>query len=1251
MEEKNKYRMMCHLHLHTDYSLLDGAAKAEKYLELAKQYNHPSMAITDHGNMSGTFSFYNSCKEFGIKPIIGMEAYINDEIGEHEEKKEEGKDSHLIILVKNKEGYVNLNKLSYLSFTEGYYRRGRIKLDWLFENKKGLVIGTACVGSVFGRLLFSKKENSEEEAEKIFKRFVDEFGDDFYAEIQINEFEEQKIYNEFIIKMAKKYNVLTVVTGDVHYAKPEDSKLQNVGIAIYQQSSLEKSFAIHAKHLNYTNSEYFHWANKEYNYGYNTEFINECIDNTLKISKKCKFDFEIGVDKYPKYNPTQDVIDYFKTSDNKEIIYKLAHAKLNQRLKEYKKNNIVKIDEEVIKNYRERLNYELKVIGKNNMLDYFLVTWELIKFCDEDDVSHGPGRGCFVPNTRVKMSDGMYCPINMVKIGDDVIDSFGKKQKVIDVLQYEVNEEIVELEFENGKKISCTKEHKFLTKNRGWVEAKNLKNEDDFVIIEYLKTNLKNKNLKKYKGKVCDLTVENSHTYNVEGLGVHNSAAGCLLSYCLGITKIDPIRFKLYFERFLNPTRKSAVDIDIDFEAGTDEKTLQFLYDKYGKERVVSVITFSTFNEKGCLKDVTRAFGQDTGFESDVFAVTKEMPSKFETTLEEWFDEWPNDTNCSKRVKNWLTDQKNREILDITLKMQGQVRNLGKHAAGIVITPTEVWNCIPVNITKGSVVTAFQESSFSKDLSDLGILKLDRLKLETLNIIKEAIKLVREHKNIDITNKVENINLEDKNLYIELLLGNNHGIFQFESSGMNAIVKNMRAENFEELVAANALYRPGPMSIGAHEEYIKNKFLPIREREYAHPTLIPLLEDTKGVLIFQEQLMFIAHEIGGMSLGEGDVLRKAMDKAAKIIAKTSVKEELTKEEKKDKNYKKYLELWDKFKKGAKTKGLNDTEISVVEEWLIKYLGYSFNRSHSVSYTYIAMQTLFLKHYYPTEFYTALLNHPKSGGGKDKEKERMQATILAAISKGIKIVTPTRKSNWGWTMLKENVIAMGFSAIDGMGEVAYDELKKYDIGNMEKQEFFTIPFKKFNKTSFEACLKAKIFDDWSHSREELKEFRKHKIKNSKQLNLFGETQYDAVENVIKSKTFPKTTDEEKEKDFMKVCGADLKLIEKIAYLKQKFYEKKEEDIEPFTKFDNSDKYYYFCLEDIEEKLSKNNRKYYQLMLSDGATKRKMIMWENSYVKRQEILEVGSFYVTKFKKENGWLNFDNEASFVKAPVEPE
>ena len=460
-----------------------------------------------------------------------------------------------------------------------------------------------------------------------------EFGDNLVAELQFNEYEGQKFYNRWLLKMIKKYSLMPILTNDVHYAFKEDSELQDTLIAINQKSKLGNSFKLNTRNLFYANVDDFHTFNKQFGFNYPESFVDMCLDNTLKVAEKLNYEFDLGKEKYPRYEPSIQVEEYFKTEDTKEIITRIAFAKLKQKLNKYKETGLVDVTPKKEKEYHDRLTYELEVIENKSMLDYFMVNWEIVKFCKENNIATGPGRG---------------------------------------------------------------------------------------------------------------------------------SAAGCLLSWCIDITKIDPIRFDLYFERFLNPSRNSPPDIDIDYEKGTDDITTQFLYDKYGKNRVLNVSTFSTFNEKGCLKDVVRAhFGdEETGFESDVHAVTKEMPTfdRVEYSLADWFEKWPSDPACSDRVKRWLTDRGNRKILDQTLMLQGQIRGIGQHAAGIVITPGPCWEYLPTNIiaSNKSIVTAYQEADKSgKDLSELGILKLDRLKIETLNVIKDAIEIIKTKKNIDINDKID----------------------------------------------------------------------------------------------------------------------------------------------------------------------------------------------------------------------------------------------------------------------------------------------------------------------------------------------------------------------------------------------------------------------------------------------------------------------------------------------------------------
>ena len=743
---------------------------------------------------------------------------------------------------------------------------------------------------------------------------------------------------------------------------------------------------------------------------------------------------------------------------------------------------------------------------------------------------------------------------------------------------------------------------------------------------------------KKYKGSLYDLCFKNEHYFysvsNIDNDFVTNSKSAILV-------------------------HNSMPDIDVDFMTGTDDVTDNFLYEKYGKNRVLSVSTFSTFNEKGCLKDVVRAhLGEEyTGFDSEVHAVTKEMPNfdKVEYSLKDWFINWPNDENCSEVVRKWLTNPANKVIIEQTLKFQGQIRGVGQHAAGIVITPGPCWEYLPTNIiaSNKNIVTAFQEADKSgKDLSELQILKLDRLKLETLNAIVDAIALVKKTKGVEITKQVKNIDLSDPNLYAELRLCMNNGIFQFESVGMGALIRGMGAESFEEVVAANALYRPGPMGIKAHEEYIHNKFHP-EEIKYVHPALEKILGKTNGVLIFQEQLMFIAHEIGGMSLGEGDMLRRYMDKASSAIAKKSKGEELSKKE--QDNYNEFEKYWTKFIEGAVKNGYKAEEVDIIKDWVIKYLGYSFNRSHSVSYGYLAMQTLFLKHYYPTEFYTALLNHPKSSGDKAKVQAWIAAAIASAMSKGIKILPPSTKSGWRWTMTGEKEISMGFSGINGLGDIAYAELmgfleaKQKPLDKLSLVEFFELPFSKFNKSAFEACVKAGVFDSWSDSRAfilSLKEKKRKKVaKNQFALFDMAGEEFDIK---MDSSKFSKTTEEEKRVGFMEVCNFDLKKIERIAYIREEIDKQTKRPLDNIINFEEED-WYFFILEDFKEELSKTGKKYLTLTVGDGISVIKLRMFGNMVEKVLPQLERGRVYVSRFEKNEGkFLNFSRNAQFKKMNI---
>ncbi|GIV43963.1 MAG: hypothetical protein KatS3mg035_1086 [Bacteroidia bacterium] len=490
-EEDRRKRPMVHLHLHTFHSILDGAGSIDNYVKLAREFNHPAIAITDHGTLSGTFEMYKKCKAAGIKSIMGIEAYVNDKQGDFEEKKYEGGNSHQSIFVMNQEGFVNLNKLVYKSYDEGFYKRGRIKTEWLFEYKNGLFITTSCAVSHMSKLV---REGKEAEAEEYLKDLMREFGDNMAAELQFNEFDGQKIYNNWLLKMIKKYSLMPILTNDVHYAFKEDAELQDTLIAINQKTKLGEAFKLNTRHLYYANADDFHEFNKKFGFNYPEKFVDLCLENTLKVAEKLNFEFDMKTEKYPKYEPTQDVLEYFKTNDTKEIITKLAYGKLKQKLNKYKQNGLVNITPEKEKEYFDRLKYELEVIEEKKTLDYFLVYWELIRDYRQKGYNIGPSRGsaggcllswcleitdidpirfdlyferfmnptrkCLTENNYILLKDGTYKKVSEINLENSPETELGIGE-LVEIVKREIepNEKVFEIELENGFKIELTSNH------------------------------------------------------------------------------------------------------------------------------------------------------------------------------------------------------------------------------------------------------------------------------------------------------------------------------------------------------------------------------------------------------------------------------------------------------------------------------------------------------------------------------------------------------------------------------------------------------------------------------------------------------------------------------------------------------------------------------------------------------------------------------------------------------------------------
>lgn len=470
-------RPVVHFGVKTHFSLLCGAGSIDDYIKRAKELNHPAIAIADYETMSGTFSLWQKAKANGIKPICGTEIYLNDTLEQDSQAEKEKGGYPVKILIKNKQGYVNLNKLIYMAHTQGFDGMySRICTDWLIEHKEGLIVTTGNFQGYMASLLFKGHKTS---ASKYWGKLQEAFQEDFIAEIKLNEIPEQKRFNGFVLKMAAATKTMVILDNDVHYVMPEDNKLQDTVVAIKDGRSINKAKLEERRKLYYLSRIDYYRLNQKFGYNYPNDILKIFMDNTLKLAERCDFDFEVGVEKYPKYIPTQDIINWAGTEDTSIIIRKMAFAKLKQKLnRKFEKGKIPKT-QEVVEEYVRRLEYELQVIGDKKMLDYFLVNWEILRDYRQKGYETGSARGCFVPGTRVMMDNGMYSPIEAIEKGEKVIDVDGVSQIVLDTLEYNIEEEIITLEFENGKKVSCTKDHEFFTNNRGWVKAHDLTEEDD----------------------------------------------------------------------------------------------------------------------------------------------------------------------------------------------------------------------------------------------------------------------------------------------------------------------------------------------------------------------------------------------------------------------------------------------------------------------------------------------------------------------------------------------------------------------------------------------------------------------------------------------------------------------------------------------------------------------------------------------------------------------------------------------------
>jgi len=833
-----------HLHVHTEYSLLDGAITLPKLVDHAKAQGAKALAITDHGNIFGAVKFFQLCKKAGIKPILGMEAYMAEDVSERVVDK---KYYHLIILVQNEIGYKNLCQLIAYSYKDGFYFKPRIDYKTLEKYNEGLIITSACLGGHIAQLLKSDQENIAREK---INWFLKVFGPErFYFELQPEDQAEQVDLNKKLLALSKEMGVSCIVTTDCHYLNLSDHEAHEIMLAIGTGKRFDDPTRFSFKDCRaYMRSE--------------QELLEifkddpEIVYNTGKIADMCNFDFQTGKLFFPKFQTPENKTPEQHFADLCHIgLKKLAHNK--------------RFAIEEIEKYKARLNLEIDLIIKMGFVGYFLIVSEFIRWARSTGIPVGPGRG---------------------------------------------------------------------------------------------------------------------------------SAAGALVAWCLEITNIDPLKYNLLFERFLNPERVSMPDIDIDFCIEGREHVINYIKETYGQDKVCQIITFGTMLTKAVIKDVARALGLP--FEESNM-ITGLVPEQLKITLKEAIEQEP---KLQELINN---NSMIKRIFDVAFRLEGVTRHASKHAAGIVITPEPVHEMLPIFIPpkEQAIVTQYAMT----ELETLGFLKIDLLGLKNLTLIRNALISIEKNRNIKID--IDHIPLDDAITFKLIQEGKTSGVFQLESDGLKEVLRKLKPDKFEDIIAVNALYRPGPLGSGMVDDYILRRHGQ-QEINYFFDELKDVLQETYGVIVYQEQVMKIASVIGGYSLGEADILRRAMGKK---------KADVMAEQKK------------LFVDRAIARGYDQKKSDDLFELMAYFAGYGFNKSHSAAYALIAYQTAYLKANFPAEFTACLISLESSNA------ENMVFYLKEAKDMGLEILPPDINQSEIEFSIVDNKILFGLQGIKNIGTTSLSNI--------------------------------------------------------------------------------------------------------------------------------------------------------------------------------------------------------------------
>ena len=923
-----------HLHAHTEYSMLDGAAKIVDYLKKVKDLNQPAAAITDHGNLYGAMEFVQKANDLGIKPIIGYEAYITPGSRFDRPDRENNKRYHLTLLAENNIGYQNLVELVSKAYTEGYYYKPRIDYELLDQHHDGLIALSGCLGGELAQHLApdgsveegnTSNERSFEKALDIAKKYQSIFGkENYFIEIHNHGIKQQLDILDDLVEIAELIDAPLVAANDSHYVEENGAEAHDALLCVQTNRTLDDE-----SRFRFDGSGYYVKSAEEMRKLFPEDKYPGACDNTLAIANRVNYEFNFDNSYLPDF-PIED-----KNVSPEELL----------KIKVYEggESKYGTLTSEII----ERIDYELDVINSMGFASYFLIVGDLIEFSKKRNIRTGAGRG---------------------------------------------------------------------------------------------------------------------------------SAAGSIVSYCLGITGIEPLEYGLIFERFLNKGRKSLPDIDMDFDERYRNDVIQYAIEKYGQDRVAHIVTFATIKAKQAIRDAARVLGLPFSSGDRVAKLMPPMILGNTATISECLSlDEENTSGYSKEFysaseelrKQYKNDEEAKQIIDIALGLEGLRRQDGIHAAAIVISPDTITKFLPIQ-QKGSnaeIVTQYEMHT----VEQLGLLKMDFLGLRNLSIVDRTLELIGSE-SLDI----DNLKLDDEKTFKLFAEGKMTGVFQLESRVAQSTSRSLKPKRFEDIVALVALIRPGPLGAGMHNEFA-DRANNRKEIEYLHNDLESILNETYGVILYQEQVMQIAEKIAGFNLQEADNLRVAMGKKIPKVMEEQRK---------------------KFTDGAVSNNYSEQFAIELFDQIAYFAGYGFNKSHSVPYALLAYQTAYLKANYPAEYIAACLTAVK------RDKDRTAIFLSEARDMGVKVSTPDINLSSSDFTVNDNEILFGLSAVRNVGDITADKivLERESNGHFESIEDFLsrIDSRSLNKRGVEALIQGGGLDKFGHTRKGMFDSAIELIENAKEL---------------------------------------------------------------------------------------------------------------------------------------------------------